>query len=84
MTYFGQNNNNSAASVKGLVYSFLVIGLATMIYGLLAQNWLFFGAAVLFPTGAIIIYFALQKPIWSYTLYAIITCYFQQYTDMPV
>ena len=77
MAYFGQNNNsNSAASVKGLVYSFLVIGLATMIYGLLVQNWLFFGAAVLFPTGAIIIYFALQKPIWSYTLYAIITCYF--------
>lgn len=77
MAYFGQNNNNSgAASVKGLVYSFLVIGLAAMVYGLLVQNWLYFGIAVLFPTGAIIIYLALIKPIWSYTLYVTVTCYF--------
>ena len=77
MANFGQNNNNnSTASLKVLVYSFLVIGLAAMIYGLLVQNWLFFGVAVLFPTGAIIIYLALQRPIWSYTLYAIVTCYF--------
>ena len=75
MVYTGQNNNSST-SIKGLVYLFLIIGLAALVYGLLTQNWLFFGATALFPTGAIIIYFALRKPTWSYILFAIVTCYF--------
>lgn len=76
MANFGQNYNSTSASPKGLIYLFLVIGLVTMIYALLSQNMLFFGAAVLLPAGAIIIYFALQKPIWSFILFGVVTCYF--------
>ncbi|WP_418460292.1 O-antigen ligase family protein [Bacteroides sp.] len=75
MAYNRQNQNRSV-SLKGLVYLFFVLGLATMVYGLLHQNWLYFFAAALLPAGGIIIYFALNKPILSYILFAIVTCYF--------
>lgn len=71
-----EQKNNTSVSPKGLVYLFLVIGLITIIYGIQTQNLLFFGASVLLPAGAIIIYFALQKPIYSFILFGIVTCYF--------
>lgn len=75
MENIGQKYNTSV-SPKGVIYLFLAIGLITMVYGILTQNMLFFGASVLLPTGAIIIYFALQKPIWSFILFGVVTCYF--------
>lgn len=75
MAHIGQKINSSA-SPKGLIYLILLLGLAALVYGIMVQNMLYFWGAALLPVGAIIIYFALQKPIWSYILFGVVTCYF--------
>ncbi|MDR0894076.1 MAG: O-antigen ligase family protein [Prevotellaceae bacterium] len=61
---------------KGVIYLLFMAGLAAMVYGLITQQLMIFVVAACAPIGLIILLLGIDKPILSYTIFAIITCYF--------
>lgn len=69
-------SNRTEPTPAGLVYALFFIGLTGLVYALLAQSLALFAAIVAAPLAIIILLYATRRPILSYVLFAIVTCYF--------
>lgn len=69
-------NIGSNTTSSGIIYALLIVGLLLMVYSLVMQQWYFFIGATFLPLILIILYFGVKKPIFSYILFGIVTCYF--------
>ncbi|MEL5892937.1 O-antigen ligase family protein [Bacteroides sp. GD17] len=65
---------NPASS--GIIYALLIVGLLSMVYSLIMQQWYFFIGTVFCPLVLITLLYAVKKPMFSYFLFGAITCYF--------
>lgn len=70
------NNKNFNPSASGIVYLLFFVGLMTMVYSIITQRWMVFASVMLLPLAVIVLFYATQKPILSYMLYATVTCFF--------
>lgn len=70
------NNQKKDFSLTGLVYLLLFTGLAGLIYALLTRNYLVFTSIMVSPVSFIILIYAIKQPMFSYLLFAFVTCYF--------
>ncbi|WP_281644103.1 O-antigen ligase family protein [Bacteroides zoogleoformans] len=69
-------NSSFRLTISGINYLLFIGGLLTMAWSLITQQWLIFTAVMLLPLTAIILIYAIEKPILSYVLFATATCYF--------
>lgn len=70
------DKKNYLISSPGIVYGLFFLGLLTMAYSVITQRWMIFGVAMFLPISLITLLQAIEKPMLSYILYAIATCYF--------
>lgn len=63
-------------SLSGMVYLLFFIGLLAITYALLTQNYLVFASVICGPIAAMMLLYAIEKPMLSYFLFAVVTCYF--------
>lgn len=68
--------DNFTLSSSGIVYLLFFAGLLAMAYGLITQRWIIFASVMLLPLTALILFYAVEKPMLSYVLFAVVTCYF--------
>lgn len=67
---------NLSITAPGIVYLLFFGGLLMMAFSLITQQWLIFAGVTLLPLSVIILLYATEKPMLSYMLFAVITCYF--------
>lgn len=70
------DKKNYLISSPGIVYGLFFLGLLVMAYCAITQRWMIFSVAMLLPVSLAILLQAVKKPMLSYLLYAIATCYF--------
>ena len=73
---FALKDNNFRLTASGINYLLFFLGLLAMAYSLITQHWFIFAAVTLLPLVAIILIYAIEKPMLSYVLFATATCYF--------
>lgn len=61
---------------SGIVYAIFFIGLLIIAYSLIMQKWPIFLGITLLPLAALILLYAIEKPMLSYIILCTSTCYF--------